>query len=119
MKKIIIVTVVLLLGVPGFAGRKEFLQQKARELLALNRVVLENVKGVDQVKDGDVYVRAKIIQRDDKKLILAVEEVSVDQKKLKVDKPEKTVFLKGKIAKKPDKKFKLDLEYVLPKKKSD
>jgi uncharacterized cupredoxin-like copper-binding protein len=110
---------IFILAAGSFAGQKELMEKQAQELLDLNNIVLKNLEEVRKVKNGNVYIKAKVIDREKGKYILKVEKVVLDKKKLKKEMalPEtgnKTIYLQGKTSTDKDHKFKLDLESVIP-----
>jgi len=110
------VFVILLLAAVGLAGQQELMVKQAKELLALKRVIYKNIKVLEKISQGDVYIRARIIEGKADKYFLSIEEVKVDRKTLKTDETDlKTIFLKGKVTQKKDKNFYLDIQHVLPK----
>jgi hypothetical protein len=107
----------LLLPLLHVAGATTTLQeQKSAELKEINRQVLAQILDLAKYEGKDIYIKAKILDQGDGKLLVKVEKITVDKTELAQDKPiVRTVYLKGKVGKAADDaKFKLDLEHVLP-----
>jgi hypothetical protein len=103
------------------AGQKELLEKKVKELIELNRIVVEKNVDLGKYNNQTVYIRARLQQISDSEYNVKVEDLSVEGLKEDAKKDGDSVVIKVKISEKPDKTFYLDMEHILPpeKKESD
>ncbi|MFA6569116.1 MAG: hypothetical protein WCS96_12970, partial [Victivallales bacterium] len=100
-----------------YAGQKELVEKKVKELIELNKVVVGNSIDLEKYNNQTVFIKAKLQQISETDYKVKVEEISVDAIREKEDTRndgDGTVVVKVKISKNPDKTFYLDLEHVLP-----
>ncbi|HBC87723.1 MAG TPA: hypothetical protein DCZ94_12260 [Lentisphaeria bacterium] len=124
MKKHTIIASVLfsfLLVYSAPAGQKELMEKKVKELIELNKIVVEKNIDLKKYNNQTVFIKAKLLQVTDTEYKVKVEEVSAEAIKDEGKKDDDSVIVKAKISEKPDKTFYLDIEHVLPpeKKESD
>lgn len=100
-----------------FAGQKELIEKRVKELIELNKVVVGNSVDLEKYNNQTVFIKARLHQISETDYTVKLEEISADAIKEKEDASntnDETVVVKVKISKKTDKTFYLDLEHVLP-----
>lgn len=105
-----------------YAGQKELIEKRVKELIELNKVVVGNSVDLEKYNNQTVFVKARLQQISETDYKVKVEEISTDaikEKENTKDAEDGTVIVKVKISKNPDKTFYLDLEHVLPPEKKE
>ena len=100
-----------------YAGQKELIEKRVKELIELNKVVVGNTIDLEKYNNQTVFIKARLQQISETDYKVKIEEISADAIKEKEDPRDAgdgTVVVKVKISKNPDKTFYLDLEHVLP-----
>ncbi|OGV57635.1 MAG: hypothetical protein A2X49_17385 [Lentisphaerae bacterium GWF2_52_8] len=119
----LIMAAAFLLGAAAYpvqAGAQEKLMRQASDqLLALNAELVKKLKlKPEDIENKKVYARAKVVQKEDGASELRVEEISVGEIKQEPP-PSETVYLKGTVKAQKDRTWKLSIDEVLPKKKTE
>jgi hypothetical protein len=113
-----ILTLFLILAVfYCYAGQKELVEKRVKELIELNKIIVGNSVDLEKYNNQTVFVKARLQQISETDYKVKVEEISTDAIKEKEgtrDADDESVVVKVKISKNPDKTFYLDLEHVLP-----
>jgi hypothetical protein len=105
-----------------YAGQKELIEKRVKELIELNKIVVGNSIDLEKYNNQTVFIKARLQQISEKDYKVKVEEISTDEIKGKEgsrDTDDGTVVVRVKISKNPDKSFFLDLEHVLPPEKNE
>ena len=100
-----------------YAGQKELIENRVKELIELNKVVVGNTIDLEKYNNQTVFIKARLQQISETDYKVKIEEISADAIKEKEDPRDAgdgTVVVKVKISKNPDKTYYLDLEHVLP-----
>lgn len=105
-------------------AQKILIAQRVKELKELNDAVLKNSKILEDYNNQSVYVKARLIERENNSYELILKEVSrspIDDSNIWYEPtiPEKTddfIYLQGKVLKTTDTdtRFRLDIDSVLP-----
>lgn len=106
----------------AYDTNKALVRQRVKELKELNDAVLENSKILENYNNQSVYVKARLIEKENNSFELQLKEVSsspIDDsdrwyEPSPFDKNNDIIYLKGKVIKTPDTKFKIDINSVLP-----
>ncbi len=110
------------IGLAASDANKVLIQKRVKELKELNEAVLKNSKILENYNDQSVYVKARIVEKENNSYELILKEVSSSP----IDDsdnwhtptiPEKTndfIYLQGKVHKTPDTKFTIDFDNILP-----
>ncbi|MFZ2658087.1 MAG: hypothetical protein WAX69_24355 [Victivallales bacterium] len=102
------------------AGQKELMEKKVRELIELNKIVVEKNVDLKKYNNQTVFIKARLQQVSDSEYNVKVEEVSVEGIKTEGKKgDDDSVVIKARISEKPDKTFYLDLDHILPPEKKE
>ncbi|HCE46532.1 MAG TPA: hypothetical protein DET40_23550 [Lentisphaeria bacterium] len=102
------------------AGQKELMEKKVRELIELNRIVVEKNVDLKKFNNQTVYIKARLQQISNSEYNVKVEEVSVEGIKTEGKKGDDgSIVIKAKISEKPDKTYYLDMEHLLPPEKKE
>jgi len=110
----------ILVSVPDLrAGQKELIEKKVKELIELNKIVVEKNVDLKKYDKQTVFIKARLQQVSDNEYNVKVEEVSVDGIKDDGRKDENAIVIKAKVSEKADRTFHLDLENVLPPEKKE
>ncbi len=113
-----ILTLFLILAVFScYAGQKELVEKRVKELIELNKIIVGNSVDLEKYNNQTVFVKARLQQISETDYKVKVEEISTDAIKEKEgarDADDGSIVVKVKISKNPDKTFYLDLEHVLP-----
>lgn len=115
--KCIIVIILIQTAFFCFAGQKELVEKRVKELIELNKVVVGNSIDLEKYNNQTVFIKAKLQQISETDYKVKVDEISTDAIKEKgnaQDADDGSVIVKVKISKNQDKTFYLDLEHVLP-----
>ncbi len=114
------ITVLFLALQPLSAGQKELMEKRVKELIELNKIVVEKNIDLKKYNNQTVYIKARLQQISENDYNVKVEAVSSEAIK-EEKKDDESVIVKAKISEKTDKTFYLDIEHVLPpeKKESD
>ncbi len=100
-----------------YAGQKELIEKRVKELIELNKIVVGGSVDLEKYNNQTVFIKARLQQVSETDYKVKVEEISADAIKEKEDArdiDDGTVVVRVKISKSPDKTFYLDLEHVLP-----
>ena len=113
--KFTLALVLLLMVYICYAGQKELMEKRVKELIELNKIVVGNSVDLEKYNNQTVFVKARLQQISETDYKVKVEEISADAiKENAKDIDDGTIVVKVKISKNPDKTFYLDLEHVLP-----
>ena len=99
-----------------YAGQKELIEKRVKELIELNKIVVGNSVDLGKYNNQTVFIKARLQQISESDYKVKIEEISAEAIKEKEDTRDSdggTVVVKVKISKNPDKTFYLDLEHVL------
>lgn len=99
---------------PVSAGQKELLEKRVKELIELNRIVVEKNVDLKKFNNQTVFIKARLQQVSDTEYNVKVEDLSVEGFREDAQKDGESVVIKAKISEKPDKTFYLDIEHLLP-----
>ena len=103
-------------------ANKALISQRVKELKELNDAVLENSKILENYNNQSVFVKAKLIEKDNNSFELLLKEVSsspIDDsdrwyEPSPSNKDNDIIYLQGKVIKTPDTNFRIDIDSVLP-----
>lgn len=103
-------------------ANKALISQRVKELKELNTAILENSKILENYNNQNVYVKARLIEKENNSYELILKEVSsspIDDSDNWYEPtiPEKTndfIYLQGTVHKTQDTKFAFDIDKVLP-----
>jgi hypothetical protein len=117
--KLKFITVFIIIQVAFFcyAGQKELIEKRVKELIELNKIVVGESIDLGKYNNQTVFIKARLQQISETDYKVKIEEISAEAIKGKEDTRDTdsgTVVVKVKISKNPDKTFYLDLEHVLP-----
>jgi len=105
------------------AGQRELMEKKVRELIELNKIVVEKNIDLKKLNNQMVFIRVRLQQVSENEYNVKVEEVSAEGIKAIKDKDgredKETVVVKAKISEQSDKTFHLDIDHVLPPEKQE
>jgi len=101
------------------AGQKELLEKKVKELIELNRIVVEKNIDLNKYNNQTVFIKARLQQISDSEYNVKVEALSIEGFKEDTKKDDGSVVIQAKISEKPDKTFYLDMEHILPPEKKE
>ena len=119
MKYIIIFLILLSLTCYGFTpSQQKLIDLSKKELIELNSTFIKNRKKLENLKNKDVYLKARLIDKENGKYKIVVADISLDSpdNRLETDSENANeyLYLKGKIIDDNNDEFKFDIEYVLP-----
>ena len=124
MKLLLTVLIASLICVTSMSSdaSKDLISQRVKELKELNDAVLENSKILENYNNQSVYVKARLIEKDNNSFELLLKEVSsspIDDsdrwyEPSPSNKNNDIIYLQGKVIKTIDTKFKIDIDSVLP-----
>ncbi len=123
MKYIVITILITCTSCYGLTtSQQKLVNLRKKELIELNTALIKNKKKLEELKDKDVYVKAKLIDKENGKYKIVVSDITLNNPENNPENNSGTeseyLYIKGKLINNDNSDFKLDIKYVLPKEKN-